>query len=141
MSTFEWIQLTWNVLVTGLFVHVYRNLHESKKQLLILENLKAQALTEEYEIRLKQLEVDARKNQELLAQSLEPIYEKMKVLQKLVEENIESLSSPSVEAVELRQLAQAKDDIPTVRQIERTQARLEAETHIDLRTLLREQLA
>jgi hypothetical protein len=141
MSTFEYIQLMWNSVMTlGVGYLFYSNASYRRE----IEALKSEAKVENDEslsIQMKQIEVDGRKNHELALQAVEQVMERVRSLQRIVEENLESLSSPSVEAIELRTLAKTKDEIPTVRQIERTKVRLNQELHVDLRTLLREQLA
>ena len=142
MSISDWLQLLMTGLLMAGVTYLFLNQVSLRRQILELSEKSTDDSQEALLARLRKVEVEAKASREELAGSILKVDSKIKELsENLPKDPWDVKTSNSSEANELRSLAEARDEIPSLRQIERTRQRLQSELHVDLRTLLRDQLA
>lgn len=135
MSLFDLGVMLLLLLVVGSNVYLFLTVVTVQRQVKRLSSEQSADATALLLRRIEEIESEWKRAREEWARELVRFEQRFRDLSQ------DSVSVPSTEATELKGLADSRDEIPTLRQIERTRARLHSELHVDLRTLLRDQLA
>lgn len=142
MSFSDWLQLLMTGCLMASVTYLFLNQVSLRRQIHEMADKSADESQENILSRLRKLEIDAKSTREELVASILKLDSKIKELaESMPKDPWDVKTANSSEANELRSLAESRDEIPSLRQIERTRQRLQSELHVDLRTLLRDQLA
>lgn len=138
MSAFDWFQSALNLILVSSIVYLLWSQWNLKRGL----GKTFRAMNDRRDIdswleRLRQCELEARR----AFDSATKVEKRVDDVARMAEQLDPIDANASREALELRDMAKEKDEIPTLRQIERTRTRVHHESQVDLRTLLREQLS
>ena len=140
MTAFWFLQIGFDAVITVGLIFILVNRTKTKGA---LSTEKMAAAVSVLESRMRQTEKEVFESRQKWDEKLKSLNRICEEAQKLFSKGLSSdpILPPTQEENELRSVVASKDEIPTLQELQKTRQRLHTEIQLDLRSLLRDQLA